>query len=246
MEANLGIKAISFDFWNTLFTEQPGGFRFYYERRRELLAEALTQYGDFTLEQIELAFLLEAKSHYRIWTEEHRTPSAAERLDRLLGLLGVRMEDGKRRELVAAFEEGILELPPAPVEGALEVMERLAGRCRLGIISDIGFSPGRVLRQVLKRAGLIEFFDSLIFSDEVGRSKPHVEVFRRSATELGAEPPHILHVGDLEHTDIVGAKRAGWRAIRFVGITPIKEEETTLADKVTSRLTEIPELLTEL
>lgn len=240
------IKAVSFDFWNTLFTEQPGGFRFYYERRRQLLAEALSQYGDFTPEQIELAFLLEAKSHHRIWTEEHRTPVAAERLDRLLGLLGVQIDDGKRRGLVAAFEEGILELPPVLVEGAFEAIERLAGRCRLGIISDIGFSPGRVLRQVLKRAGLIEFFDSLIFSDEVGRSKPHIEVFRRSAAELGAEPPEILHVGDLERTDIVGAKRAGWRAIRFVGITPLKEEEVTLADKVTSRLIQIPELIMEL
>lgn len=240
------IKAVSFDFWNTLFTEQPGGFMFYYERRRAILAEALSPYGDFTSEQIELAFLLEAKSHHKIWTEEHRTPTAAERLDSLLGLLGVKLDEGKRRELVAAFEEGILELPPVPVEGALEALERLAGRCRLGIISDIGFSPGRVLRQVLRRAGMIEFFDSLIFSDEVGRSKPHIEVFRRSAAELAAEPPEILHIGDLEHTDIVGAKRAGWRAIRFVGITPIKDGEATLADKVTSRLAEIPELIMEL
>ena len=113
----------------------------------------------------------------------------------------------------------------------------------MGIISDVGFSPGRVLKQVLADNGLLGVFDSLVFSDEAGRAKPHIEVFQRTARSLSTEPGAMVHVGDLERTDIIGAKRAGYRAIRFTGITQIEEGETTIADFVTDDLTDIPRLV---
>ena len=60
----MAIKAVSFDFWNTLFAETPGSFKLYQQTRRRLLKEALNaQDGNFTDEQIERAALLEAESH---------------------------------------------------------------------------------------------------------------------------------------------------------------------------------------
>jgi FMN phosphatase YigB (HAD superfamily) len=50
-------------------------------------------------------------------------------------------------------------------------------------------------------------------------------------------------VGDLERTDIIGASQAGYHAIRFTGITPMEEGETTSADFVTDDLTDIPRLV---
>jgi FMN phosphatase YigB (HAD superfamily) len=64
-----------------------------------------------------------------------------------------------------------------------------------------------------------------------------------TATRLGAEPGQIAHIGDLEHTDIVGAKAAGCRAIRFVGVTPIEQGETTLADRVAMDWREVPAIV---
>jgi FMN phosphatase YigB (HAD superfamily) len=75
------------------------------------------------------------------------------------------------------------------------------------------------------------------------RAKPHIEVFERTARSLSAEPGAMVHVGDLERTDIIGAKQAGYRAIRFVGVTPMEEDETTIADFVTDDLTDIPRLV---
>ena len=100
-----------------------------------------------------------------------------------------------------------------------------------------------MLRQVLTNHGLLDMFDSLIFSDEAGRAKPHLEVFKRAARLLSAEPAAIVHVGDLERTDIVGAKQAGYRAIRFTGVTLMEEDETTIADFVTDDLTDVPRLV---
>ncbi|MCI0491168.1 MAG: HAD family hydrolase, partial [Blastocatellia bacterium] len=219
----MAIKAISFDFWNTLFTERPGGFRLYKQRRLRLLREAVCAQGNFTDAQLERACSIEAESHHHLWIEEHRTLTAAERLGKILEHLEIRLRDEVRADIVNAFEEGILEYPPVLVEGARETVERLASRYRLAIISDVGFSPGRVLKELLGRAGLLGLFDSLVFSDEAGRSKPHREVFERTARSLGAHPAEIVHIGDLEHTDIRGAKMAGYRAIRFSGVTPMNE-----------------------
>ncbi|HJZ69982.1 MAG TPA: HAD family hydrolase [Blastocatellia bacterium] len=239
----MSIEAISFDFWNTLFTEQPGGFLLYKARRRRLLEEALCAYGDVNAADLERACHVEAEHHSRIWRDEHRTCATSERVGRILNQLDVCLPEAPLADLVARFEEGILEHPPVPIEGAVDVLGQLSRRYRLGIISDVGFSPGRVLKQVLAHHGLLDLFDSLVFSDEAGRSKPHTEVFQRTCRSLSAEPAGIVHIGDLEHTDVIGAKRAGYRAIRFTGVTPMEEDATTLADFVTDDLRKLPRLV---
>lgn len=239
----MGIKAISFDFWNTLFKEQPGGFALYQSTRRKLLAEALSATGEFSDHQLERACLVESESHNQVWLNEHRTLPAAERVGRILTELEACLPDDVTSKLVVAYEEGILERPPQLIDGVREALESLHGRYRLGIISDVGFSPGRVLKQVLAQEGLLDLFDSLVFSDEAGRSKPHKEVFDRTARSLEADPCEIIHIGDLEFTDIVGAKRAGYHAIRFTGVTPMGEQEETIADYVTSDFSEVPEIV---
>ncbi|HWN99555.1 MAG TPA: HAD family hydrolase [Blastocatellia bacterium] len=239
----MSIKAISFDFWNTLFTEQPGTTLFHKQRRRSLLAEAVGAYREISHSELDAACLIEREAHEITWREQHRTSHAAQRVSSILSQLEVSLPDVERAELAAGFEEIILEHPPLLVSGAREVLIDLSGRYRLGIISDVGFSPGRVLKRVLADNGLIEMFDSLVFSDEAGRAKPHREVFERTARSLGAKPEAIVHIGDLERTDIIGAKQSGFRAIRFTGVTPMEAHETTVADFVTSEITEIPRLV---
>lgn len=240
------IKAISFDFWHTLFTERPGAFGLYQHRRRSLLAEIFPQHRSRFDSDLARACSIEAETHHRIWREEHRTLPAFERVSAILSYLDVAVSERVLATIVARFEEGILEHPPVLVPGARESLVELARDYRLGIISDVGFSPGRVLKQVLADNGLLGLFDSLVFSDEAGRAKPHIEVFERTARALSAEPGAMVHVGDLERTDIAGARKAGYRAIRFVGVTPMEEGETTAADFVTDDLAEIPRLVDSL
>lgn len=204
------------------------------------------QHGSRLETDLARACSIEAETHQRIWQEEHRTLSASERVSAILSHLDVAVSEPVLATIVTRFEEGILEHPPVVIDGAREALSQLSGRYRLGIISDVGFSPGRVLKQVLADNGLLGFFDSLVFSDEAGRAKPHIEVFERTARSLAAEPGAMVHVGDLERTDIGGAKQAGYRAIRFTGITRMEEGETTIADFVTDDLREIPKLVDEL
>jgi HAD superfamily hydrolase (TIGR01549 family) len=242
----VAIRAVSFDFWNTLFTEQPGGYALYQHSRLRLLEDALRDCGDFTGAQLEAACLTESALHDQIWRNEHRTLPTAERLARILAHLEACLPDDVMAEMVRAVEEGILERPPMLIDGARPALEQLAGRYRLGIISDVGFSPGRILKQILAQNGLLDVFASLVFSDEAGRSKPHRRVFEKTAAALAAAPDEMVHIGDLEFTDIVGAKRAGYHAIRFTGVTPMREGETTAADFVIADYALLPRLLENL
>jgi HAD superfamily hydrolase (TIGR01549 family) len=242
----VAIRAISFDFWNTLFTEQPGGYALYNQRRLSLLESALRDCGDFSGGRLERACLTESASHDQVWRTEHRTLPTAERLDRILAHLDACLPADARTEIVTAFEEGILEQPPVLIDGVRPMLDQLAGRYRLGIISDVGFSPGRVLKQVLAQNGLLGLFDSLVFSDEAGRSKPHRQVFEKTAATLAAAPSQMVHIGDLEFTDIAGARQAGYYAIRFTGATPMLDGETSAADFVISNYAGLPQLIEQL
>jgi FMN phosphatase YigB (HAD superfamily) len=94
-------------------------------------------------------------------------------------------------------------------------VQRLAQWYRLGIISDSGLSVGHTLRQFLKRDGLLECFTCTTFSDEVGVSKPHPRIFQFTLDRLSAQPHEAVHVGDLTHSDIAGAKAIGMFAVRL-------------------------------
>ncbi|RMG86737.1 MAG: HAD family hydrolase, partial [Candidatus Dadabacteria bacterium] len=48
---------------------------------------------------------------------------------------------------------------------------------------------------------------------EVGAEKPDPEIFHGAARRLGLPPERILHVGDLVREDLLGAQRAGLRAV---------------------------------
>ena len=46
-------------------------------------------------------------------------------------------------------------------------------------------------------------------------SKPHTRIFQITLDRLGAQPHEAVHVGDLTHSDIAGAKAIGMYAVRM-------------------------------
>ena len=128
-------------------------------------------------------------------------------------------DDESIRNLTKEFEEASIEAGVAPVEHACEALAALsAANIRLGLVCDTGFTPGRVVRQLLDEAGLCDHLDVLCFSDEIGVPKPGNEIFAKALAELGARPPEAIHVGDLKRTDIAGAHDMGMHAARFKGV----------------------------
>src|SRR5207245_11329665 len=76
------------------------------------------------------------------------------------------------------------------------------------------------MRQLLTSSGILGYFDSTLFSDEVGHGKPDRRIFVAAAKELGLPINEILQVGDNPQTDVRGAKQAGMKAVLFDYVVP--------------------------
>jgi putative hydrolase of the HAD superfamily len=194
------MKAVTFDIWNTLFSDGS-----YAELRIAYLQKIMDGLGvKRNPEEISRAYESTHRYAHRVWAEEeYRHVPTQERVDHMLRELRVIVPKSVKETITGYFEETILERPPKLKEGARETLKRLHEEFKLGIICDTGMTPGRVMRMILKEAGILGFFDSTVFSDEVGFNKPHRLIFERALTELRVKPQEAIHVGDLLQTDIV-------------------------------------------
>lgn len=94
--------------------------------------------------------------------------------------------------------------------GALEALAALrSGRRRLVVVSN---SNG-TLRTVFARVGLLDAFDVVLDSCDEGVEKPDPRFFALALERSGASAGTTIHVGDLYHVDVVGARRAGIRPV---------------------------------
>ena len=235
------LRAVTLDFWNTLFVDTGGEER---ERHRVLLVQReLAGLGvERTETHIRDAILAGFDEFDRVWHREHRTLSTAENIDVILNALQATPPRPVRDRIVTFFERLLLEVPPDLVPGVGAVLPRLAERYKLAVISDTGYSPGSVLRELLQRHEILQYFSFTYFSDEGGMSKPDARVFHRVLAELGASPQEAAHVGDMQRTDIAGAQAAGMLAVHFVGANASDAEEST-GDALVWRFDELPSAL---
>jgi HAD superfamily hydrolase (TIGR01549 family) len=208
------LKAITFDFWNTLYKAAPYAFAL----RRKFLFEVFARnHIDVSVEQVDAAEEAARTAWNRIWRDERRTPSAAEWVCWMLDEMLIQLPLDDFNALADYFDRSLLDADPGPalIDGAAETVQRLAQRYKLGVISDSGLSTGRTLRHFLKRDGLLDCFTCTTFSDEAGVSKPHRRIFQITLEQLGAQPQEAVHIGDLTHSDIAGAKAMGMQAVRL-------------------------------
>ncbi len=232
------LRALTFDFWGTLYQNAFGR-----EERLDLLERALRQAGrPRRWEELEAAYEHAWQAFEQVWRQENRPFSIEEWVGEMLSFLGAELPEEVQCNLYRPLQEALLDSPPRPVPGVAEVLPRLARRYRLGLISDVGLTPGRVLREFLRRDGLFPYFRTLTFSDEAGLTKPRPEVFWRTLEALEAHPEEAAHVGDLPETDLVGARNAGMRAILFLGVSR-REDGRDLADAVFTDYRELEEVL---
>jgi putative hydrolase of the HAD superfamily len=89
------------------------------------------------------------------------------------------------------------------VPEALEQLQALG--LRLVVVSN---SDGTV-EQSLETAGLRRFLSDVVDSAHAGYEKPDPRIFTHALERSGADPARTLHVGDLYHADVAGARGAG-------------------------------------
>ncbi len=142
--------------------------------------------------------------------------------------------------MTSAYVSAIFEVPPYLNPDAKGVLKWLKDHGKLiGLICNIGLTPGFSLRRFLAREDITKYFDEMLFSDELGIRKPDTEIFQLAAQKLKAKPCEIVHIGDNLKSDVWGAKRAGFRTIFLladVGRDRIAESDPTSLVSISRRL----------
>ena len=239
------IRAITFDLWDTLVIDDSDeakraerGLRSKFDERRYLLWEALNAAESIDLETVRLAYNVGDAAFNKAWKEHHITWPIDERLRVILKGFGRELSDAAFDAVVRAHAEMEVDIPPDAMPGAGPVLERLAKRYKLCIVSDAIVSPGTCLRRVLENHGLAKPFSGYAFSDEVGHSKPHRSMFDSAAEQLGVAVGEMLHVGDRDHNDVKGPQRIGMKAILFTAANDTDKAATT-ADAICGSFDEL-------
>jgi HAD superfamily hydrolase (TIGR01549 family) len=210
------LRAVTFDCWGTLLFERDSARA--HALRVDAVMRVARHAAQTPAEDVARAALDAAwRRHWDAW-HAHRSTGSIEMAGWVLESL--ELEVGARRalvpELARALSEASLESEIAALEGARETLEWLAAAgVRRALVCDTGFSPGRVVRRLLDRAGLLELLEVQAFSDEVGVPKPDARIFEHALTALRTSPAAALHVGDLRRTDIAGARSLGMRTVRI-------------------------------
>jgi len=141
-------------------------------------------------------------------------------LERILG-------DKFKEDYVVIFRKFYLENPVVytrPYEGIPEILSDLKDKgYRLAVVSN---KLEELSREILKRIGLIDYFDFIAGGDTFSEKKPSPVPVLKTLETIGGEPSYSLIVGDTE-ADIVAGKDAGiktalakWGYVRLNSVKP--------------------------
>lgn len=213
---NNNTKVVTIDFWNTIFDSSGGSLRNNY--RHKALVEEIDKLG-VMVKHDRFSAALQASWEYfnRIWKNDMRTPLPDETVQFFWTFLDLPDEKAAKSKVVEAFADSVLVHPPNLIDGVENALSLLSKKYKLAIISDTGFSPGTVLREMLKNADIFKYFSSFSFSDETGVSKPHPKAFQTVLNDFNCDAQSAVHIGDIENTDVKGAIGMGMRSIMFTG-----------------------------
>lgn len=135
-------------------------------------------------------------------------------------------------ERIAAQYHARLPLLP----GAVEVVQRLGHRWPLGLASS---SPRRLIDIVLESAGLAQWFQLSISTEEVGAGKPSPVVYQTVVGRMGVEPGQAVAIEDSSN----GLRSAATAGLRVLAVPnrafPPYEDALALADVIVDSLDEI-------
>lgn len=94
-----------------------------------------------------------------------------------------------------------------------DVVPALTRLRRLDLTVAIASNANGTLHRVVERLGLTPFFDTICDSHDEGVEKPDPRFFEIVLARAGGRKATALHVGDLYHVDVIGARNCGLGAI---------------------------------
>ncbi|MBI4020674.1 MAG: HAD family hydrolase [Candidatus Aenigmarchaeota archaeon] len=193
------IKAVVFDLWYTLV--HPRGETVRYEFSDRLIGACYARMGlpyDYRTFMPVFSDVLN--------TREWHPPGAgyAELARRL------QIPPRFRPDFIRVLREVNARFDPVVYRDVPRALAALRERhLKVGVLTNVQQHD----RTILEETGLARFVDAATFSFQVGIRKPDPRIFRMILERLGCSPQEAVMVGDSQDSDIVPARRLGWRAL---------------------------------
>ena len=200
------IRAVLFDLDDTLFDHRGAS--------RAALAEVHRRHAagsDFAAFEAHHARILE-ELHLEVLQGRRGLDDARrERFRRVFEAVGIPLTGADVDAVAAAYRSGYLPSWRA-VEGAVDLVEAIRARARVGVISNNLIEETTDKLVFCRLAPLV---DTVVVSGDEGISKPDPRIFAIALARLGVTPAEAVMFGDSWAADIVGAARAGIRRVWF-------------------------------
>lgn len=207
-------KGFLVDLWGTLFYPAVD-METYHRSRSQHLARVLGENGISVPEEAVRKAYLEARrvaDDLRRWTM--REVDVAGEVVLLLRFLGVEPERRLVDELAEAYMIPYTSLLRA-AEGAAELLEGARSEGYVVVLASNTMSSRHTV-ELLRRSGLLGYFDFLALSDSIGYRKPHPRFFSYIVTGTGISPSESVFLGD-EELDVAGARQFGMLTVAYTG-----------------------------
>lgn len=218
MRGLMSIKAILFDFDDTLGDRETYTHRTYCGKIDEIMPDAEPWFRESVIQQC------------LIYDQHGDVPKEYVR-DMILEQFGIDLGEDFR-----LYWRAHQPLNVVLYEDAIGTIAELKKRgYKIGILTN-GESQSQ--RNKVESTGLMEWIDALTISGDTETRKPEPEIFWMTAEKLGLKPEECAFVGDMFRNDIYGAWRAGMMP---VWIWPHSERRYAEVD--VTRIQHLSELL---
>jgi len=155
-----------------------------------------------------------AKYHYQAWkklakklgfffsekdNERLKGVSRVRSLEILLEVGGIELDEKTKTELAtkknAEYLEYIMKMTPSEIlPGVINILNEARGT---GLKIAIGSASKNAIT-ILKRLGLLQYFDTIVDGNKVSNAKPDPEVFLNAAKEMNVQPEECIVFEDAE------------------------------------------------
>lgn len=234
------VKAVLFDLFDTLILIENG--EAFYEPSLLKLHEFLVKMGvNSSFEDFKRAYFDARDSLYEDTIKNFEEPHFNVRVSRALQNLGYdfSVSDPVVCGATSAFCEEFMRYVRLDKD-ALEVLQRLRGKYKLGIVSN--FALPECVWKLLDKFGLRVFFDVVVISGAVNRRKPSPKIFESALESIGVEASETVFVGDTLDVDVKGAKKVGMKTV-LVERKSARRNGGVCPDKVVKSLKELVAML---
>lgn len=237
------VRLALFDVGGTLFYDNQKLWPLTYRRAEDALWSELRAAGvKITPRELYGPYESLFSLYYGLHRSDLNEPGTARVLSDLLGRQDIHLPAATLNHALAAMYR-VAQTNWQLEEDAIPTLRALRARgLRLGVLSNV--ANDLYTHQLIRGAGLEQYFEHVLTSVAFGRRKPDPAIFTAALAQFEAAPEAAVMIGDTYSADIEGAASVGMNTIWITRRLHERPRELRVSpDATVSALIEIPDLL---